>query len=105
MPAAKNRRWIWAVLFVVLFPLFATHFSCIAVLGPGTWGSGLEEKLPSIVPGNSNPRVAGYAKEFADYPRKGRFAGRGATGRSPLARARRLLGFDRAGRPLGRPNA
>ena len=84
MPAAKNRRWIWAVLFVVLFPLFATHFSCIAVLGPGTWGSGLDEKLPTIMPANSNSRVAGYVREFADHPRKAASQVEAPPGASPF---------------------
>ncbi len=84
MPAAKNRRWIWAVLFVVLFPLFATHFSCIAVLGPGTWGSGLDERLPTIMPANSNPRVAGYVKEFAYRARKAASQVEAPPGASPF---------------------
>ena len=44
----KNRRWIFAILTAVLFPIMILHGTCIAVMGPGTWGSGLEEVLPEF---------------------------------------------------------
>ena len=46
--AAKNRRWVLAVLTAVLFPTILLHGTCVAVLGPGTWGSGLEEVAPEF---------------------------------------------------------
>ena len=70
MPSSKSRKWIWAVLLAVLFPLFAVHFSCVAVLGPGTWGSGLDEKEPTIVPAQARPEVSGYIQEFVGRPRQ-----------------------------------
>ncbi len=70
MPAANNKRWIWAVLLAVLFPIFAIHFSCVAIMGPGTWGSGLEEKLPEIIPAASNARLSPYLEEFANLSRE-----------------------------------
>lgn len=54
-----------AVLLVVLFPALAVHVSCVAVMGPGTWGSGMEEKLPELLPAAANPAIAAYAREFA----------------------------------------
>ena len=65
MSTANSKRWIWAILLAVLFPLFAVHFSCVAIMGPGTWGSGLEEKLPEISPAASNSRLGPYLEEFA----------------------------------------
>lgn len=44
----KNRRWILAVLTAVVFPSLAFHGTCVAVLGPGTWGSGLQEVAPDF---------------------------------------------------------
>ena len=37
---------MFAVMTAVLFPALAFHASCIAVMGPGAWGSGLEEADP-----------------------------------------------------------
>ena len=37
---------MFAVMTAVLFPALAFHASCIAVMGPGSWGSGLEEAAP-----------------------------------------------------------
>ncbi len=65
MAAKSNKRWVLAILLVVLFPVLAIHVSCVAVIGPGTWGSGMEEKLPALLPGASNPVVQQYAREFA----------------------------------------
>ncbi len=66
MPHSSNRRWIFTILLAVLFPAIAFHVSCVAALGPGSWGSGLEEKLPRIVPASSNPRALGYASQLRD---------------------------------------
>lgn len=44
----KNRRWVAAVLTALLFPAIILHGTCVAVLGPGTWGSGLEEVAPVL---------------------------------------------------------
>jgi hypothetical protein len=66
MAAKPNRRWIFAVVMAVLFPALAIHVSCVAVIGPGSWGSGMEQKLPQLLPGASNPVVEQYAREFAN---------------------------------------
>jgi hypothetical protein len=68
MANKPNRRWILAILLVVLFPALAIHVSCVAVLGPGSWGSGMQEKLPELLPAASNPEVEQYAREFAKAP-------------------------------------
>lgn len=60
----SGRRWIWAIALAVLFPALAIHVSCVAVLGPGNWGSGLEEKVPEIHPASSNPALAPYVEEL-----------------------------------------
>ena len=44
----RKRRWMYAVLTAVLFPAVVFHATCIAVLGPGTWGSGIEEVPPAF---------------------------------------------------------
>jgi hypothetical protein len=48
----------------VLVPALAIHISCVAVIGPGSWGSGMEEKLPPLLPASSNQAVRQYAEEF-----------------------------------------
>lgn len=45
-PQEKSRRWLFAVATAVIFPALAFHASCIAVMGPGAWGSGMEEAYP-----------------------------------------------------------
>ena len=62
---APKRRWVPVVLLVVLFPLAVVHFSCIAVLGPGSWGSGVEEKTPEVLAAGSKPELLHYTSEFA----------------------------------------
>ena len=64
MPAARHRRWIGAVFFVIVFPLAAVHFSCVAVLGPGSWGSGVEQKEPTVHPAEQRVDLAAYADEW-----------------------------------------
>jgi hypothetical protein len=66
MGQPKSKRWIFAVLLVILFPAFAFHASCVAVLGPGNWGSGMEERVPEILDAQSNPDLAGYRVEFCE---------------------------------------
>ena len=64
MPAnPKNYRWIFAISAAVVFPALILHTTCIAVMGPGTWGSGMEEALPEF----SRPTAAveKYQEEFA----------------------------------------
>lgn len=65
MADKPNRRWILAVLLAVLFPALAVHVSCVATIGPGSWGSGIEEKLPKLLPAASNPAIATYARQPA----------------------------------------
>lgn len=62
----NDRKWILAVLTAVLFPVLALHSTCIAVMGPGTWGSGLEEVHPVFHP--LSQRVLDYAREFEALP-------------------------------------
>lgn len=59
---AKNRRWVAAVLTALLFPAIILHGTCVAVLGPGTWGSGLEEVAPVFH--EPSARVRELAAEF-----------------------------------------
>lgn len=59
---AKNRRWVAAVLTALLFPAIILHTTCVAVLGPGTWGSGLEEVAPVFH--EPSARVRELAAEF-----------------------------------------
>ncbi len=64
MPSTRNRRWILAVFFVTVFPVSAVHFSCVAVLGPGSWGSGVEEKDPILQSVRERPDLARYVEEW-----------------------------------------
>lgn len=65
MSKKRSKRWIFAVLLAILFPAFVFHASCVAVLGPGNWGSGMEEKVPEILAAESNPEALRYQAEFA----------------------------------------
>lgn len=62
---ARNRRWILAVVTAVLFPAIALHGTCIAVMGPGTWGSGLQEVPPEFK--EPPPRAVEYGREIETY--------------------------------------
>ena len=44
----SNRKWPLAILAAVAFPALVLHGTCVSVLGPGTWGSGLVETLPEF---------------------------------------------------------
>ena len=71
MSKPSNRRWVLALLMAVVFPALAIHLSCVAVLGPGSWGSEVEEKVPEFLPVQSNQEVLGYVEEFShDEPDK-----------------------------------
>lgn len=63
---AQNRRWVAAVLTALLFPAIILHGTCVAVLGPGTWGSGLEEVAPVFH--EPDARVRELAAEFESNP-------------------------------------
>ena len=65
MHKAGSKRWIFAVLLALLFPALAIHASCVAVLGPGNWGSGMEERIPEILTDHSHTALAGYRTEFS----------------------------------------
>lgn len=60
---ASNRRWILAVLTAVLFPAVALHGTCIAVMGPGTWGSGMQDVEPDFK--KPTPEADKYARMIA----------------------------------------
>ena len=64
MSCNQNYRWIWAVLFVTVIPIVAVHVSCVAILGPGSWGSGVEEKMPAIQSIYEKPALSTYLKEW-----------------------------------------
>ena len=66
MHSAGSKRWIFAVLLALLFPALAIHASCVAVLGPGNWGSGMEEHIPEILTDQSHPALDGYRSEFSN---------------------------------------
>ncbi len=70
MAPKGKRSWIFAVVLATVFPALAIHASCVAVMGPGTWGSGLEEKLPEILPAASMPVLEAYARQFSEQPEK-----------------------------------
>ncbi len=71
MSKPSNSRWVLALLMAVVFPALAIHLSCVAVLGPGSWGSEVEEKVPEFLPVRSNQEVLGYVEEFSrDEPNK-----------------------------------
>ena len=61
----RNWRWVYAVLTAVLFPAVVFHGTCIAVLGPGTWGSGMEEMLPEFHKPTPELRQLGVASGAA----------------------------------------
>ncbi len=44
----KDHKWLLAVGTAVTLPILFLHSTCIAVMGPGTWGSGLVEMLPDL---------------------------------------------------------
>ena len=62
----KSRRWLLALAAAVLFPALAFHASCIAVMGPGTWGSGMQEAYPEFQPATKD--ALEYHAEFAALP-------------------------------------
>jgi hypothetical protein len=66
MAAKPGRRWIYAVLLAVVFPALAVHVSCVAVIGTGSWGSGMEEKAPRWNPIEPGSPAAAYVREFAN---------------------------------------
>jgi hypothetical protein len=68
MSVKRKRSWIFAILVATVFPAIAIHTSCVAVMGPGTWGSGLEERAPEILSAASNPAVQAYSREFLRQP-------------------------------------
>lgn len=40
------------------------HFSCVAVLGPGAWGSGREERVPELLAPDGDALLLRYANEL-----------------------------------------
>ena len=63
----SNRKWPLAILAAVAFPALVLHGTCVSVLGPGTWGSGLVETLPDFQ--EPTPAVEAYRQEFDAGPR------------------------------------
>ncbi len=68
MPKPSNKRWVLALLMAVVFPALAIHLSCVAVLGPGSWGSEVEEKVPQLLPAQSSQEVLDYLDQFSGDP-------------------------------------
>ena len=64
MGNTADRRWIWVVLFVTVFPVIAIHLSCIAILGPGSWGSGVETKIPTVHTIRDRVDLIAYSEEW-----------------------------------------
>lgn len=62
-PVPSIPRWMIAISGAVVFPAVILHSTCIAVMGPGTWGSGLEEALPPFR--KPTDTVEQYRQEFA----------------------------------------
>lgn len=58
----RNRKWPLAILAAVAFPALVLHGTCVSVLGPGTWGSGLVETPPDLKA--PTPAVEAYRQEF-----------------------------------------
>ena len=67
----RSRRWMYAVLTAVLFPVVVFHATCIAVMGPGTWGSGMEEILPEFHKPTPDLRQLGLALRAANVATPG----------------------------------
>ena len=63
----SNRKWPLAILAAVVFPALVLHGTCVSVLGPGTWGSGLVETAPDFKA--PTPAVETYRQEFQADPR------------------------------------
>ena len=63
----SNRKWPLAILAAVVFPALVLHVTCVSVLGPGTWGSGLVETPPGFKA--PTPAVEAYRQEFQAEPR------------------------------------
>ena len=62
--AASNPRWILAVVTAVVLPAIILHGTCIAVMGPGTWGSGLQEVEPEFR--QPTPTALQYGRAIED---------------------------------------
>ncbi len=65
-PGKGNHGWILAVSAAVLAPALILHGTCVAVMGPGTWGSGLQEALPEFK--KPDAVVEKYRQEFLSAP-------------------------------------
>ncbi len=91
----RNRRWILAVLTAVAFPALAFHSTCVAVMGPGTWGSGMEEVSPDFQ--QPTPRALEYAREFETDNLAGSKGGREGETASPEAVRGRVAWVHRLG--------
>ena len=69
MPSeAGNRRWILAILTAALFPALVLHATCVAVMGPGTWGSGMQEVEPDFSEPTARAREYGRQIESNAVP-------------------------------------
>ena len=64
--SGHNRKWPLAILAAVAFPALVLHGTCVSVLGPGTWGSGMVETLPDFQAPTS--AVQAYREEFRTGP-------------------------------------
>ena len=53
----------FAILTAVLFPTLVLHGTCIAVMGPGTWGAGVEELVPEVKP--PTEQITAYIEELS----------------------------------------
>ena len=76
-----SRKWPLAILAAVAFPVVALHSTCVAVLGPGTWGSGLVETPPEFKA--PTPSVEAYRQEFKAQPQSPGPSGDAAASEAP----------------------
>lgn len=77
----SNRKWPLAILAAVAFPALVLHGTCVSVLGPGTWGSGLVETPPDFRA--PTPALEAYRQEFQADPRIAETGAEATVSRTP----------------------
>ena len=85
----SNRKWPLAILAAVVFPALVLHGTCVSVLGPGTWGSGLVETLPDFKA--PTPAVEAYRQEFRADPRITESGAEATTSHTPAGLTGRII--------------
>ena len=85
----SNRKWPLAILAAVAFPALVLHGTCVSVLGPGTWGSGLVETPPDFRA--PTPAVEAYRQEFQADPRIAETGAEATASQTPLGLAGNIV--------------